>query len=679
MASVTGESIAVEGAVQQRRFESILTNQIFIRKEGESLPRAVAIGLIALPLLPLIAVYDLVRYGLFRYGKCDGKSWSLIEKANAKAATLAEKVKSLVQKKELTPQDPNLQSEVKMRSYVKQIIDGFRALNGGFFNSFFDSERAQQGEKQIAQGKDLLAQEIATYVNRNARADNFAACLAGVKDYINAYFIEAGKGDVYVVNKVERKGPQPLLSDWAKEEFSTFLEDHPVIANSFLAHAAKEYKENAAKEGSNLEAARAQLLARLKEGVEQKLISSEQAQKTVEEAAAVVEPQSGAPSDTAEAAAAVQEALDTDADSTLKTPEEEIQADENACPASAEVEKVDAPMPSTVEELVVMAVYKLLQFQAQDPTAKPAVFDQKIVEIAQELKGKSQLAPEDEMEFLNKTRDLLQRVQANLEAIDQIAIQAQKEADEAAAQQAEIERKALVERQILSEALKTLVGDIGNKQQQLLGQYSEYEAQAAEKAQLIAEIRAKFKEKVQVGEKEMTILRAYAYSEKMRAKILAAGGTLEEQNAKLARFDSYFGDHVMALILQVQTLRDKLRELTEAMSETLKPIQLLDLEIAKDIATYKKFAAAEKELLGDELRKEIEALEETIDQTQSEMEAKYRKAHGLSPLAPIPSQDVQPEELDREVFLKAAQVAPSTASWLWNGIKAPFRALGLVQ
>jgi hypothetical protein len=711
------QDIIVEGAVQERKFESILGNEIFISKEGHSDLRTAAVILATLPLLPLIALYDLVRYGLFQFGSCNGKSWSWIDKASQAVKSLATKVESATAIKELTNSDLDDQSQQMMKFHVGKILDGYRALQGGIFGKLFDSSSAIKGEKQIAQGKANLTRSISTYLKRNVETSaRFIDHLNSVKDYVRALFVEEGKDDLYILNKVERNGPQPLLSEWANGEFEFFLQSNPIIAGAYLAQTEKDYALDAGRlePGADLESGSgiepgAALRAKpslpgddmpmlnyifgLKRGVDQGFITGTQAKQKVQELArdsyTVAIAHLGGP----KIAAQVLEDVLTAAGAA-------------GLVSAEEANQMNANIQLTPKELATAVVQSIIEFKEQNPTTKAVVLDQKIATAARELKKQGKLSVDAEVEFVNTAKAQLDSVQADLEVRAQATIAAQNEADavgkvlranqaadsiEAIKQAAAVQRIA-AEKQNLFDVLKLFLNGIAEKQKTLLGIHSLYDAQAAEKADVVSQIQQILSQKVYVGKdkKEMTVLQAYEYRSKKIADINSSRKTPDQQIAKLAQFDKDFGDEAVAVISRLHGLQEKLAEQTKVMSETLRAIGSLDVEIATDIVTYKKFAKPEKKKLDLEPRKEIEALEKGVFSTKTETDGKYRKANNLTPFARLPSEDVVAQDVNIEDFLnnlvKVAPKAeteeqPSMATRLWNGITAPFsyaaQAVGL--
>ncbi|HSX11551.1 MAG TPA: hypothetical protein VLF94_07555 [Chlamydiales bacterium] len=708
--------VAIEGTIEQRKFQSILGNEIFIRKEGESLPRAIAIGALVLPLIPLIAVYDLVRYGMFRWGKCDGQSWSLIHKANTAVAELSKKVEAATAQKVLTKEDLNARSERVIGAHVGKMIEAFRDLGGGFFGKLYNASSVLKAEKEIAGTKDLLVQDIIVYLERNVtKPADFAAHLASVKTYIDRCIAKEAKDDRYAANIVERMGPRPLLSDWVREEFRQHLNGHSWIAHSFLAEVDKNYtadrvagaqKVKEEQPGSSVNAdalfipeAAQNLIANLKVGVDQEIITSEQAKAKVQGLVRDVYPQVIASSGLTQAAETVNAVLEEGVQRKLMTPND--------------VAQINGTVHPTPKELATAVVQNIILYKEQNPAAKPAALDQKIASAAQELKAQEKLAVTDEVEFLNEAKDQLSAVQADLDAKAQVVLQAQKEAEAAemiriqqeaeeqleAAQQAEAAQKLAVEKQNLSDALKNFLGTISEKQKTLVAAYGLYEAQAAKQFEIVEMINQILQAKVKVGKTEKTVLEAYLFRMDKVKEISASKLTPAEQRAKLAQFNKDLGPDAMSVISQVHGLEEALDMQREVMSQTIQIIEAYDLEVANDIATYKQLAKGEKKRLDQELKREIEALEKGVLKTEQETTATYRKVHGLSPFADIPSESAKPRDVKWEDFLvKEVPVeeapsappmekepepaptpsAPSLTSMLWHGITAPLRVVGLV-
>lgn len=646
------EQMSVEGTVEQNKFESMI-GRTYSRQEGESMAKAVAIGVIVFPLLPLLALYDAVRYGLFQYGKCDGKSWSLIDKANKQLAILSAKVNAATEKKELTIEDLNAQSEQRMRHYAKQIVDGFRALNQ---SQFFDSSKAMKGEKQIARGKEALAREIAAYLDRNvARSEHFAAYLRQVGDYLRSCFMELGGDDVFVANKTERKNPQPLLASFAKGEFDAFLEGNEHLARSYLALARRNYQNDQTANSAETEGAQPSappeeeqpgmpvappkavetLVRNLKAGVDERIVTEGQSKEVMQELVQAVYPKAIAAGGPEKGAAAVKDVLGEGVDQALLGEQDVAQISENVRP--------------TPSELAAVVVENIVHHRAEGPV----VLDQMIANAADELEAQSKLDPEEKVLFLNVARDLLNGFEVKwAEEAEAAARQAQLEAEEAAALQAK-----LIAQGKMADLLQTLLGNVAVEQQALLGKYEAYQALAAERAQTLAAFNALLATKVVIGGTEMTIPQAFEYLER------------EKENASPDLFNKAFTHAATDLIAQSQVLRRRLEEQAQAMRAGLQEIEECNQQAAADIAAYKQIASAQKDQLGEH-REAIEALESDVLKAEQEAAARFRQAHQMGEADPLP--DVAIEPVDVEALLamreKAQAARPSLASRLWNTV-----------
>lgn len=643
------EPMSVEGMVEQNNFESIF-GRTFSRQEGESMARAVAIGLIAFPLFPVIFLYDLVRYGMFEYGECNGKSWSLIEKANEQLAAVSAKVNAATEKKEWTAGELNALSEQRMGHSVGQIVDGFRALNK---SEFFDSSKALKGEKQIARGKEALAREIAAYLDRNvARAEHFGAYLDSVNKHIDDCFAMLGKDDVFVANKTERKNPQPLLADFAKGEFSAFLQGNKHLARSFLAVAKKNYQDDQA--ASSLEEAQPSapaedeqpgmpvasskaveaLVRSLKEGVDRKIITADQSKEVMQELVQAVYPQAIAAGGPQKGAEVVKGVLDEGVDQALLGETDAAQISENVRP--------------TPRELAAVVVENIAQHRAE----APAVLDLMIADAGDELEKQGKLGSDEKGEFFNVARDLLHGLEVEWAAeAEAAARKAQLEAEEAAALQAKLAAQGK-----MADLLKTLLDNVAIEQRELLGKYEAYQAQAAEKAKTLAEFNALLNKRVIIAGQEMTIPKAFEHLERVAAPDM---------------FDDEFTKAAMDLIAQSHVLRGKLEAQAQAMRVSLQKIEELSQQAAADVAAYKQIANAQKAQLGEH-REAIEALEADVLKAEQDAAARFRQTHQLGEADPLPNDGVAPEAVDVEALLalreKAKAARPSLASRLWNTV-----------
>jgi hypothetical protein len=661
----------VEGKIEERKFESILTHEFFSRKEGHGYARTAAVALIGLALLPILALYDLVRLGLFKAGKLDGKSWSLITKADAAVQSLAARVEAARAKKEPTLAEINAKSEQSMKSHVEKIVAGYRKEQGGWIGHTFDSSCALAGERQIVRGQQELVKAIAEYLEHNAkRAEDVAPHLASVKKYLGELFIDAAEDDFYVENKMERKGPRPSLSSVAQRELEAVLQGHPVIAERFLDQVKSDFIADSStepREGVNPPEVR--FLENLKLGVEQTLVTKEQAVVPVQQLATGVYLAALAERGPQEAKTATQNFLQEGVQVQLYTAEE--------------VEQIETKVHPVLEALVECVVANVVQYKVQNPEARPAALDQKVVDAAQELIQQGKVDLTEEALFLNMAKERLDEVAVEMNARVQ---ETQEQADVAAAQRAQEEAAAVAEaqkieaQQNLFDALKNFLGRIEEKQAELQQRYGAYDKQAHNKMEYLNVIRQILQTPVRVGKREMTVLDAYAYRNKKMAEINSSKRTPDEQLEAMAKFDQGLGAEVVAVIIQVHKLEMLVQDLTKAMSETLHAIDALDLVIGADLKSYAQLASkSEKKKLDKDQRAEIEKREECVFAAQKALQQRYRKAHNLSPFANLPSETVEAASVDSADLLRPPVVvqekAPSLVTKLWNSVTAPFNYL----
>lgn len=684
-APATKGEMTVEGTVQARQFESILLDQIYTRKEGHGYLRTAVVCALATVFLPELAIYDLVRYGLFRVGMCNGKSWSLIETASEAARSLAARVTALMQPKVAAPEEANAVIEQAMKTHVEQIVAGYLKEQGGWIGHLFDSSKAIEGEKQIRASQGRLVQVMAQYLQATVkRSEDFELHLNSVKQYIRTLFDQAAEDNIYVENKVERKGPREMLSTVAIREFEAFTEGHLAIATSFLGRVQEDFKS---EQSESLAEAPTNLLAHLKLGIEQGLITPTQAKQTVQERSADVYMQAVAVEGAKKAAPSVRKFLEKGIESKLFTAEE-----------AAQIYVKTQPTPQELTEAVVIHV---IRYKDQNPGARPAIADQLIANAAHEFKKQGILAPEQEIAFLNDTKDRLSAVETELNEKAEAALRAQKEveataqleaeqegervaalqakqaADElVAAQKTAEEQKIAFERQSLFNTLKNFLNAIAEKQKELLRRYSTYERGASERGELVKEINAVLQAKVKVGkeQKEMTVLQAYEYRSRKIAAINESNRTPDEQLAKISQFDKDFGTDAITVIARLHQLEEQVTLMTKAMSEILKGIDALDLEIGADLATYKKFAKGKKKTLATDQRLEVLQLEKQVFSTQESLNDKYRKVHHLNLFSDLPSEKAEAYELNVDTYQTRpeAEVRPPLMTRLWNGVSAPF-------
>lgn len=650
------ERMTVDGAVQKQEFQS-LGKQICAQGESQSKLRTALVALVALPLIPLIALFDLIRYGLFQYGKCDGKGWSLAQ-AHAAIATLSAKVKKLTGTNEI---DPNAQSQAAMRRHVQNILDGYRAFNSHFLsNRNFDSTSARNGESQIADNQTNLIQEILAYLERNVTASkDFGSQLASIQEHVRQLFVEEGKGDFYIVNKVERTGPSPRLSDWALGEWQVILDGTNSFVDLFLTKVDQEYA--AAREAAPTTAG-ANLVANLQSGVEQEVIIAEKAKEKMQQHAPDIYVRAIATDGPKNAPKIVKAFLQEGVAKGLLSKEE--------------AQHIDSGIAPTPTQLATAVVENVMQDRRIHPTAKLAVAYAQIATAARELKQQRKLLSQDEVTFIQVANDTLQAAQNALDEEARVVLQQKQEAEAAAAlivqQEAEAAaaaQKIAAEQQNALTALKNFLHQIESVQQTLLAEHARYKDQAAQKAEVTNQLQQSLSQKVTVGSsrKAMTVFDAVRYRCEQITAISASKKTPGEQSTQLAQFEHDFGGDAIAMITALRKLEEKLSQVTNEMSQTLKKIEELDLEVATQIASFRQCALDEKQKLDDASRKEVEGLEKGVFHTQTQTNDTSRKLHHTGPFEKLPADSVEPRKVDWQDYLRGKPT--STISALWNGLR----------
>ncbi len=161
------------------------------------------LSVLLLPFTILTLIVDLGRRLAFSAGLVNGKSFSLITKTGEAAQAVASKVQSVYKSymgKDLTVEQLNERSQKEIQAHAKQLVDGYRALNGGTFhtNSSFSSPHALNGERQISRAQTDLINDINAFVARNATtAEDFVQVLAQAKAMVSEQINEAAGDDVF--------------------------------------------------------------------------------------------------------------------------------------------------------------------------------------------------------------------------------------------------------------------------------------------------------------------------------------------------------------------------------------------------------------------------------------------------------------------------------------------------
>jgi hypothetical protein len=203
--------VSGSASLEQKKFEWN-TPLLYSNNPNHSKTRTVSVGLfstiLVLPALVSLIV-DLGRRVAFAMGKCDGKSYSLVDKITPFAtrafnsvSKLTEKVsqsvKNLFKKKEITPEQAlqiaNDASKKEMKSLVKQIVQTYHDENNARDNAAPAARKAVEKRLEL---HDKLANEMGEYTIRNSSSDTLTADMRNLDREIEKMFDDAGKNSVF--------------------------------------------------------------------------------------------------------------------------------------------------------------------------------------------------------------------------------------------------------------------------------------------------------------------------------------------------------------------------------------------------------------------------------------------------------------------------------------------------
>lgn len=688
--TVNPELTSVEGTVVERKFESILSNEIYASKEGQSRLRTVAVAVLSTVtgLIVAVAVYDLVRYGLFKLGACNGKSWSLIDQASNQLKTIFDRSAEIQEPK---TDDLNEHSKKAMKRHVNQIVEGYRKQQGGmFFGQFFDSSRAIDGEKQIARAQKALAQDITDFLAQNSQtAEEFLDQFTLIKGYVQSLFVEAAKDDIFIENKIERKGPRPLLSEIAIREFEHSLQasqkaNSPIL-KQFLGQVDKDFVVEQTNSPSSTQSVE-RLVKNLSVGMKEQILTPEQAKAEVVLRAKDVYTQALESSGPKSAQVVLNHLAEASTQGELIQPGEDAQIIEQA--------------QFTPTELAEAVAKMLIQYQIENPNGKPVVLDQILFGVADELVAQGKLSTQDIPRFVNETRERFDAAQAEIqlqteeaeaavhlrmqqEAEAAEALKVQEEANRAAeAQKAKEEELVIRNKQNLFDLSKNMLNGLSDLQARLLEKYMAYDQMGQERAQVIEMLNLARTATVAIGKdkKVMTVLQAIEYRSKKIAAINASNREPKKQSIEQAQFDQDFGAEAIAIISQLQNLEELLNQKRSAMIEALESIDVLDKEMESRIKGFRNFYERHKKKLDPDQREEIRLLREPVLKARVDLTARYCKAHHLSPFSRKPSEGVEAAEVNLDTLIteNESEVPTTFSQRLWRGATAPLKAVGLV-
>ena len=601
----------VEGKLGNRKFESILVKELYSHKEGQSKLRTVAIAVLSTitGLFAVTAIYDAIRYGLFQYGKCDGKSWSLIDKAEKPLSELSSKIRSVFSKnvESLSPaEQKNIQLKGEMKRQVNKIVEGFKQQNGSFFNpnKLFSAPSAIAGRKQIISSQEKLASAMGEFLENNvSNTSEFSTQFNELKEHVRTLFNESAKDSIFIRNKFSfDHSPLEYVRDLGFNGVMEHLQANVQIGEAYLSRVDKDYISDQelniapnAPQGESIP--NANLVKNLKSGVNAQVITLNQAKakltEHLKEAFIQTLEATGRPLLAEKAAESL---LNEGTKGDLINQEEKV--------------KVNYSYKFTPNELATAVSNNIIEYKMQTPSAPPATLDQMRLNASDELKSQNRLQDTEEVEFLHKVEELVTKAQLGIDEQLQEAfsaeqsreaektqqLQAQEKEEQAlkaaaeaemvvATQKAEQAAKVEVEQKNLMTVMNDMLGKITKAQENVSQQYNLYNAQNTSKGELVEQYNFIRKMKVNIGEEgdktEMTIFQAMEHRERQLAKIYTSNKTPYEQLELQAKFDKDFGSDAIKLITVFGAIENQLKEQTIGMRQRLEGIKVADKEVEK--------------------------------------------------------------------------------------------------
>jgi hypothetical protein len=565
--------------------------------EGHSKARTWAVRILSTLLvfpLALTLVLDVARRLAFSVGLVDGKSYSLIDKASVGCQAVANKVSSVYQSfcKPLTKEELNAKSETAIKALSEKLVDGYKALNGGYFttNTSFSSPSALNAERQIEKAKADLLAEVNTYVARNATGtEDFVGHLNVARRMVAAGIAEAAGNEPYIQSKVERNGPRPFLRDWARTEFLDALQGSRETIQQFVGLARQE----------------PDFAAGLKRGVEAGILTEKLAKAAL----------------TAEVQHAYVQGLETGIEAadanTAKLLDSAVQ---NQVVSKEEATLVDESFSLDVDVLAGAAAKDVARKQTAATTE--IEIEQQLTKAADGLKQKKKLKPQDETRFLTAAKAQLAKAR---EAVEAEAAKQKQEAEAIQAKQVAEVQKAADQSSLLGRFVGML-GIINKKQDELTAKFIQFGELEAKRQTVTDSLETIRTTEVNVRGVPMTILQAASEYYKAVSAISNSGLTPAAKKQQVKDLANQgFSQQTIDKINQLKALEPQLTEVLDQQEALAQAIDTQHEEIVTLIAKYKVFKKNNFGPLEKRNREVVVATEKRIDAVQKTLDQRHRQ------------------------------------------------------
>ena len=626
---VTSES-AVTGTatVTAKKFESNL-GRLYSRLEGETKAHAWAVGIIStvlvLPVL-LTAIVDLGRVIGFTIAKknataakyFDGKSFSLLDKLSAACKSLAAKTnnvfKSIITPKKLTTEELNIRSEKTMKSQVADLVSAYKALDK---KAYFTGE----GEERINAARKALLATANELINRNV---NTAGELKGVKEAVEAKMTqlikEASGESIFISHKTDRFGPSELLSFRILRDFAGSQMFSELPGQMMFGRATGEFSLPGKFDEHFLEMAMKEtdLPATLKVGIDQKMITPEQAKAVVKEQAPILFSK-GLEQGLVAASKAENTFLKQAAVLDIVTVDE--------------AKRIRAEVKPEMDMLVIAAARDVLSKQIPEKEV-----EDHLAKAALKLKEQGKIDGNLEGEFASKTLELLKATKqaevaennerAQVQANEDLRMQEEAAAAEAvvAAEEAAIAQK-VAEQAALFGTFKTLESTIEKHQAQLASLIQKRDELNAECKRIVNEEERLQGTKVWIvrnnKKEQVNLLEASNIQHAEVVRIENNGGY---NDAKKAQLLNALVDNDQATIEAIEKLKElnplykaKAAERLAVFEQVVKKFKA----VSNMIAVYEAFIRKNKNRLEPANKAEIKAGKIRIDAAQKPFNKRY--------------------------------------------------------
>ncbi len=639
--SIEPSAPSLEGVVTEASKNNFEWNlgRLYSDQEGHSALRTWTVRILStLLVFPVVltAIVDIGRRIAFSFGKVDGKSWSLIDQVTGNCKVVADKVnaayKAYNTKKPLTLEELNEKSAKAIKAQAKNLVNGYKGLNGGFFgNSSFSSPAALKGEREIAKAQQDLIHEIKMYADRNATgSDDFVRHIETAQTLAKQEIVAAAKDAPYIMNKVVRVGPPRLLAEVALKEFAQVQEEAKQYANSFVYFAKQE----------------PQFINRLVDGLNIGILTEAQAKNAV----------------ALQADTSYRKGLETGINAARREVEKVLSgAVDGEIITEEESELISNQIQPTIEMLAHAAAKDVVRKQngaatqegVRTETAEgestevspsqilePSDLQVKLqlIQIADALQEEKKLKPENVTEFL--TTAVMDLAKAK-EAVEAEAFKAREETEQLEAQKAAEALKAkeaaeILEAQRAAEAqnaanqasllgkFMNLLALISKKQEEQRAQFTTLDALDERSQTLTARSEELRATKVRVQGREMTLLDASGKYYAARDAIYSSKEDPQTKQNKVEALEAQdFGRQTIDMIKELEDLGPQLRAVLDQQVALSKQIKKRHEELATLNGQYKVYKKHNLGQLDADNRKGVLQTEQTVKATQKMLDQRH--------------------------------------------------------